>query len=113
MTAKAPVGAAVEGMEKGGHDHLPQPFQVDELTIHVKKIFERKALISENLYLKERIKSRCTFSDIVGKSPKMRELFSVMAHVAGSRSSVLIQGESGTGKELIARAIHFNGNRAG
>jgi len=113
MTANATVESAIEAMKKGAHDYLLKPFQVDELTIHVKKIFERKALISENLYLKERIKSRCTFSDIVGKSPKMRELFSVMAHVADSRSSVLIQGESGTGKELIARAIHFNGNRAG
>ncbi|NIS77989.1 MAG: hypothetical protein GTO00_10330, partial [Deltaproteobacteria bacterium] len=60
--------------------------------------------------LKERIKSRCTYSDIVGKSRKMQEVFSLMAGIANKRSSVLIQGESGTGKELIARAIHFSGN---
>ncbi|NNG46836.1 MAG: sigma-54-dependent Fis family transcriptional regulator [Deltaproteobacteria bacterium] len=112
MTANATVESAIEAMKKGAHDYLLKPFQVDELTHHVRKIFERKALIAENLYLKERIKSRCTYSDIVGKSSKMRELFSVMENVANTRSSVLIQGESGTGKELIARAIHFTGNRS-
>jgi DNA-binding NtrC family response regulator len=112
MTANATVESAIEAMKKGAHDYLLKPFQVDELTHHVRKIFERKALVAENLYLKERIKSRCTYSDIVGKSPKMQELFSVMENVADTRSSVLIQGESGTGKELIARAIHFTGNRS-
>ena len=112
MTANATVESAIEAMKKGAHDYLLKPFQVDELTHHVRKIFERKALVAENLYLKERIKSRCTYSDIVGKSSKMQELFSVMENVANTRSSVLIQGESGTGKELIARAIHFTGNRS-
>ena len=112
MTANATVESAIEAMKKGAHDYLLKPFQVEELTLQVRKIFERKALVAENLYLKERIKSRCTYSDIVGKSTKMQELFEVMTNVVNSRSSVLIQGESGTGKELIARAIHFSGNRA-
>ena len=112
MTANATVESAIEAMKKGAHDYLLKPFQMDELTLHIRKIFERKALIAENLYLKERIKSRCTYSDIVGDSRKMQEVFSVMANVANTRSSVLIEGESGTGKELIARAIHFTGNRS-
>jgi DNA-binding NtrC family response regulator len=112
MTANATVESAIEAMKKGAHDYLLKPFQIEELTLHIRKIFERKALIAENLYLKERIKSRCTYSDIVGNSPKMQEVFSVMANVANTRSSVLIEGESGTGKELIARAIHFSGNRS-
>jgi len=111
MTANATVESAIEAMKKGAHDYLLKPFQIDELILHIRKIFERKALIAENLYLKERIRSRCTYSDIVGNSPKMAEVFAVMANVANSRSSVLIQGESGTGKELVARAIHFTGNR--
>jgi two-component system response regulator AtoC len=112
MTANATVESAIEAMKKGAHDYLLKPFQIEELTLHIRKIFERKALIAENLYLKERIKSKCTYSDIVGNSPKMQEVFSVMANVANTRSSVLIEGESGTGKELIARAIHFSGNRS-
>ncbi len=112
MTANATVESAIEAMKKGAHDYLLKPFQIDELTIHIRKIFERKALISENLYLKERIRDQRAYSDIVGNSPKMKEIFAVMGSVANTRSSVLIEGESGTGKELIARAIHFNGNRA-
>lgn len=112
MTANATVESAIEAMKKGAHDYLLKPFQIDELTLHIKKIFERKALIAENLYLKERIRSRYTYSDIVGVSPKMQEVFSVMANVANTRSTVLIEGESGTGKELIARGIHFGGNRS-
>jgi len=112
MTANATVESAIEAMKKGAHDYLLKPFQIDELIHHIRKIFERKTLISENLYLKERIRSRCTYSDIVGNSPKMAEVFSVMANVANKRSSVLIEGESGTGKELVARAIHFTGNRS-
>jgi DNA-binding NtrC family response regulator len=99
-------------MKKGAHDYLLKPFQGDELILTVRKIFERKALIAENLYLKEGLKSRYRYSELIGRSSKMADLFAVIANVAHSRSSVLIQGESGTGKELIARAIHFNGSRA-
>jgi DNA-binding NtrC family response regulator len=112
MTANATVESAIEAMKKGAHDYLLKPFQGDELILTVRKIFERKALIAENLYLKEGLKSRYRYSELIGKSPKMAELFAVIANVANSRSSVLIQGESGTGKELIARAIHFSGSRA-
>src|SRR5512146_126793 len=112
MTANATVESAIAAMKKGAHDYLLKPFQVDELVLHVKKIFERRTLISENLYLKEDLKSRYRFADLIGRSPRMQELFDLMAKVKESGSSVLIEGESGTGKELIARAIHFQGARA-
>ncbi|HBO69571.1 MAG TPA: hypothetical protein DD658_05275 [Deltaproteobacteria bacterium] len=112
MTANATVESAIEAMKKGAHDYLLKPFQVDELLLHVRKIFERRALIEENVYLKEELKSRSRHADLTGESLPMRQLFEVVASVSGSASSVLIQGESGTGKELVARAIHFRGNRA-
>jgi len=112
MTANATVESAIEAMKKGAHDYLLKPFQVDELTLHVRKILERKALISENRYLKENVRTQYQYADIIGRSPKMRDLFEIIANVTDSSSSVLIQGESGTGKELIARAIHFRGGRA-
>jgi DNA-binding NtrC family response regulator len=112
MTANATVESAIAAMKKGAHDYLLKPFQVDELVLHVKKIFERRALISENLYLKEDLKSRYRFADLVGRSARMQELFEILARVTSSSSNVLIEGESGTGKELIARAIHFGGDRA-
>ncbi|UCD48113.1 MAG: response regulator, partial [Deltaproteobacteria bacterium] len=62
MTANATVESAIEAMKKGAHDYLLKPFQIEELILHIRKIFERKALIVENLYLKERIKSKCTYS---------------------------------------------------
>jgi two-component system response regulator HydG len=112
MTANATVESAIAAMKKGAHDYLLKPFQVDELVLHVKKIFERRALISENVYLKEDLKSRYRFADLVGSSTRMQELFDLMTKVKDSGSSVLIEGESGTGKELIARAIHFQGARS-
>jgi DNA-binding NtrC family response regulator len=112
MTANATVESAIEAMKKGAHDYLLKPFQVDELTLHVRKIFERKALLRENRFLKEGLKNQYKFSEIVGHSRKMKEIFTVIESVADSRSSILIRGESGTGKELVARAIHFGGSRA-
>jgi DNA-binding NtrC family response regulator len=99
-------------MKMGARDYLLKPFTMDELVHHVKKIFECRAVKSENRFLKEGLKNQFGFSEIAGRSPRMQELFATIASVSSSRSSVLIQGESGTGKELIARAIHFGGNRA-
>jgi DNA-binding NtrC family response regulator len=85
---------------------------MDELILHVKKIFECRAVKIENAFLKAGLKNQFGVSGIAGNSARMRELFSVIASVSDSRSSVLIQGESGTGKELVARAIHAGGSRA-
>ena len=112
MTANATVESAIAAMKRGAHDYLLKPFQVEELVLHLKKLFERKALVAENVYLKDGLKSQYKYADLIGKSPQMQELFEIIARVSGSNSSVLIQGESGTGKELIARAIHFRGARA-
>jgi DNA-binding NtrC family response regulator len=112
MTANATVESAIHAMKKGARDYLLKPFHMEELILHVKKIFECRAVKTENVFLKEGLKNQFGFSGIAGNSPRMRELFSVIANVSDSRSSVLIQGESGTGKELVARAIHFGGNRS-
>lgn len=112
MTANATVESAIEAMKKGAHDYLLKPFQLDELTHHVRKIFERRDLVRENLFLKRGLKDRYRFSEIVGESRKMKEIFATIEKVSNSRSSVLIEGESGTGKELVARAIHFGGSRS-
>jgi DNA-binding NtrC family response regulator len=112
MTANATVESAIQAMKMGARDYLLKPFHMDELVLSVGKIFECRAVKNENVFLKEGLKNQFGFSGIAGNSPRMRELFSVIASVSNSRSSVLIQGESGTGKELVARAIHFGGNRA-
>lgn len=113
MTAHATVESAIKAMKSGARDYLLKPFRVEELVIHVKKIFECRAIREENLFFKEELKNQYGSSEIVGKSQAMLKILSVIASVASSRSTVLIQGESGTGKDLIARAIHFGGDRAG
>jgi len=82
------------------------------LKVIVRKAVERRQLINENLTLKQQLRTRYKFDNIVGQSAAMQEVFRLVERVADSRASVLIRGESGTGKELIARAIHYNSSRA-
>ena len=73
---------------------------------------ERKRLIDENTHLLEELKERYDFSNIIGTSGPMRQVYEQVAQVAHTNTTVLIRGESGTGKELIAHAIHYNSTRA-
>jgi Nif-specific regulatory protein len=73
---------------------------------------ERQRLVTENAQLRQELLQRFDFSDMVGASGPMRQLYEEMARVAGTNTTVLIRGESGTGKELIAQAIHYHSPRA-
>jgi len=73
---------------------------------------ERQKLVSENAQLRQELLQRYDFSNLVGASGPMRQLYEEMARVAGTNTTVLIRGESGTGKELIAQAIHYHSPRA-
>jgi Nif-specific regulatory protein len=73
---------------------------------------ERQRLVTENAQLRQELLQRYDFSDMVGASGPMRQLYEEMARVAGTSTTVLIRGESGTGKELIAQAIHYHSPRA-
>ena len=112
MTAYATVESAIEAMKKGAFDYLLKPFRVEELVFTVQRILTCKDLRTENRYLKEGRKNQFFETGILGNSIPIREILVIVANVANSRASVLIEGESGTGKELIAQAIHFLGNRA-
>ncbi len=112
MTAFTSTRSAIEAMRRGAHDYISKPFDVEELKIVVQKALERAELVDENLYLKSALEERYTFANIVGKSPRMQAIFSLVRRIARTTSTALIHGESGTGKELIARAIHFSSPRA-
>jgi len=113
ITAYTSTKSAVEALKAGAVDYIAKPFDVEELKIIVRKASERKELEDENLHLRTALEERFTFSNIIGKSPKMQEIFTIVQRIAKTTSTVLISGESGTGKELIARAIHYNSGRRG
>ena len=111
ITAHATVDSAIEAMKIGAEDYLRKPFGEDEVTLVVERILEKRDLLAENILLHEQIESQFSFSNIISKNHKMQKIFSTVASVAPTDSTVLIQGETGTGKELIAKAIHYNSPR--
>ena len=113
MTAFGSVEVAVEAMKRGAADFLTKPFSLDHLQTVVRKALEVEHLREENSRLKEELGHRYKFDSIVGNSPRMQEIFSAVARVAPTRSTVLLCGESGVGKDMIARAIHHHSPRAG
>ncbi|MDR0842766.1 MAG: sigma-54 dependent transcriptional regulator [Acidobacteriota bacterium] len=112
LTAYASLEKAVRATKLGAFDFLSKPFKNEELLLAVKNALEHYELLEENRQLKSTLRERYSFKNIIGKSAVMRQIFDLIAQVAPSRSTVLVQGESGTGKELVARAIHAASGRA-
>jgi two-component system response regulator PilR (NtrC family) len=111
MTAFASTDTAVEAMRLGAVDYFTKPFNMDELRLKVRQQFEAHRLKEENVLLKRALNTRHEFSSIVGRSPLMLSVFTMIETIARTGSTVLITGESGTGKELAARAVHYNSPR--
>ncbi len=112
MTAFSSISSAVEAMKLGAEDYIGKPFQLDELAITVEKALERRSLRREVKELRAEVRGRYNFSNIVGRSKPMQQLFEVIKRIAARRdASALISGSTGTGKELVARAIHYNSDR--
>jgi DNA-binding NtrC family response regulator len=112
ITAYGSVESAIAAMKMGALDYIQKPFKHDDLLLTIERAIERKRLQEENLRLKDELKQKFSFSNIIGKSQAMRTVFDLVQAAAPTRSTILLQGESGTGKELVARAIHVNSNRA-
>lgn len=113
VSASKDLVSAVEAMKLGAFDYVSKPFDNKELLAVIDKALEKRALVRENLYLKEALAESNRYGDLIGKTPAMKRVFEVIAAAAASSSRVLITGESGTGKELAARAIHQKSPRAG
>ena len=111
ITAYASVESAISTMKMGAFDYIQKPFKHDELLLTIQRAIEHKKLREENLRLKNQLKKKFSFNNIIGKSKVMQDVFEVIKASAPTRSTILIQGESGTGKELVAQAIHQNSDR--
>ncbi|HEX3717958.1 MAG TPA: sigma-54 dependent transcriptional regulator [Verrucomicrobiae bacterium] len=111
ITAYATIETAVDAMKKGAFDYLEKPFKVDDLRLCVQRALSYNVAISENIYLRKQLKKKYQFSQLIGSSPVIQDVFKMIERVADTDSTILILGESGTGKELVARALHFNSRR--
>ena len=111
ITAYAEVEKAVAAMQAGAFSYLAKPFSNDELLVNIRKAVQGYGLVRENLRLRHEIKGRSGYGGMVGKNPRMKQVYELIDKVAPTPASVLISGESGTGKELVAKAIHMNSPR--
>ena len=111
VTAYATVDTAITAMKEGAQEYIVKPCNPEEISLLVGRIIKVKNLQRENTILRKKLTKQYRFHDIISKSPAMLKIFDLVRDVASLRSTVLIQGESGTGKELIARAVHFSGDR--
>lgn len=111
ITAFATDDTAVNALKMGAYDYVTKPFQVDEIRVVVQRALERQRLLRENVSMKVELTSRYDFGNLVGKSPRMQELYRLIEQVAPTKANVLVTGESGTGKELVARSLHLRSSR--
>ncbi|MCA9426112.1 MAG: sigma-54-dependent Fis family transcriptional regulator, partial [Candidatus Omnitrophica bacterium] len=106
LTGHGTIEMAVEAMRLGAKDYLQKPVNLDELELVVRRILDQQKLLSENEYLRTKLREKNGYQELIGSSPAMKKLFEKIEQVAVTKATVLITGESGTGKELVAEAIH-------
>jgi DNA-binding NtrC family response regulator len=111
ITAHTSTQDAVDAMKAGAVDYIAKPFDNDELVLIVRRAVGEKNLQAENVYLKQELRDKYRFANIIGKGSRMQEIFRTIERIGKVSTTVLITGESGTGKELIARAIHWSSIR--
>jgi DNA-binding NtrC family response regulator len=111
ITAFGTMGNVVDAIRAGAENFVQKPWDNEKLLADIRAAIARHRAEEEVVQLKRTLKQRYNFENIVGKSEPMLKLFDLVAQVAPSRSTILIQGESGTGKELIAKALHANSPR--
>ncbi len=111
ISAFSTTEAAVSAMNFGAYDYVPKPFDNNELRQTILLALDRKTIAHEKQILDNELQQQIHFGRLVGNSPGMMKIYTLIRQVAQTRTNVLISGESGTGKEFIARAIHEQSDR--
>ena len=112
MTGVSSVETAVQAIKEGAYDYLTKPFDdIGRVAMIIEKAMERYRLMRKLRSLERRGTDEASYEDIIGRSPKMQEIYDAIESIAPTNSSVLILGESGTGKELVAKALHARSKR--
>ncbi len=111
ITGFGDIQSAVQAIKEGAYNYITKPFQIEKFLIDIQKALEKKYLQENIDALKRRVEGDSSFGEIIGSSPSMMKVFSLIRQVAQTECTVLILGESGTGKELVAREIHRRSKR--
>jgi DNA-binding NtrC family response regulator len=111
LTGYGTIRNSVEAIKLGAFDYLTKPVKLDEILITIQRALEHRDLKRENVNLRNQLKKKYQFENIIGDSESIQKIFETVEKVADTDSTILILGESGTGKELIAKAIHYNSYR--
>ncbi|MBK6795741.1 MAG: sigma-54-dependent Fis family transcriptional regulator [Acidobacteria bacterium] len=112
MTGDEKADTPLHVIEAGAYDYFRKPVDIRELHLIINRAVERQRIERENVRLRREIENRYSFSQIIGYSELMIDVFTAIHRVADSNATVIVRGESGTGKELVARAIHYNSSRS-
>jgi two-component system nitrogen regulation response regulator GlnG len=113
MTAHGTMETAIQAMQRGAYDYLAKPFDLDEVLLLCERALTARRLTQEVSRLRTGLADVREFSALIGRHPRMQEVYKTIGRIAGTDVTVLLRGESGTGKELVARAIHHYSRRSG
>lgn len=113
MTAFGTLEGAVQAIKSGAREYIVKPFDVDEMLINIKKTLDASRMRSEVNRIHASQRKKFAMSNIIGTGPAMKSIFTMVDKIVRSRAStILICGESGTGKDFLAKAIHYNSDKA-
>lgn len=112
LTGFGTIETAVKATKCGADHFITKPFELGEVLSLIDKLLDHRRLVEENNHLRTALHKKYQFDNIIGQSPGVRQVLELIERVSTADSTVLVTGESGTGKELVAKAIHFNSNRA-
>ena len=113
MTAHGTMETAIQAMQRGAYDYLAKPFDLDEVLLVAERALAAGRLTQEVARLRSGLLEVWEFGALIGRHPRMQDVYKTIGRIAATDVTVLLRGESGTGKEVVARALHHYSRRAG